>query len=87
MEIKFGDIVLDDWKRNKYLTSSYRLRNGVGSYVIIYRLENGHYKTHFRYEFEIMRDVFGDQSFASEDEAKQHVDDFLIRMSKLRAFI
>lgn len=57
----------------------------VGSVVVSNNRQS--YYPCFTCDLEFLADIFGDQSFDTEDEAKQQVDDFLIRMSKLKAFI
>ena len=90
MEIKFGNLVLCDWNHmgDRFSSSNWRYYRGDDgkTNVRIYSINSELY-VYFQGRLQFLSDIFGERSFASEDEAKQQVDDFLIRMSKLKASI
>jgi hypothetical protein len=92
MEISIGNILLTDWIYGSWDKSCFRTTDPsivpfecMGSVVVSNNRQS--YYPRFTCDLEFLSDIFGERSFASEDEAKKQVDDFLIRMSKLRAFL
>ena len=92
MKISIGNILLTDWIYGSWDKSYFRTTDPsvvpfkcMGSVVVSNNLQS--YCPRFTSDLEFLADIFGERSFASEDEAKQQVDDFLIRMSKLKAFL
>lgn len=95
MEIKFGNLVLCDWK------PGYDMHDPVKSYrpiiwpngdrstgVVIMRGFSERFTAYFQYDLVFLHDIFGYPEFDNDEVwIQNHVDDFLIRMSKLKAFL
>jgi hypothetical protein len=94
MEIKFGDIVLKGWNgitgRNPYYRRIFcREIDHDHKCVIIGEKSNceNSWCAMFYYELDFLNDFCDECIIGMAEEAMQQVDDFLIRMSKLTAFI
>jgi hypothetical protein len=93
MEIKFGTFVVKDWKRvfGSPIISCKPMILSNGDRVSGAVIMNGmkkRFSVYFQYDMAFLQNIWGYPEFDNDEVwIQNHVDEFLIRMSKLRAFI
>jgi len=87
MEIKFGNITLNDWQVSPIDNRIYhRTCNDTGLSRVTF-MDDGEWFVQFDYELSFMGGLFSPSPAINTEDAMKQVDDFLILMSKLTAFI